>query len=298
MITPSALHPGDTILLVATARKATIEEIQPAITSIENLGFKVLLSPNLFEVDNQFAGTDDMRAADLQWAFDHPEAKAIWCIRGGYGTVRIIDRLDWTSFLKQPKWILGYSDVTVLHLALQKRGVCSGHTTMPINFKSNSTEAVLSAIDLLKNKFTPLAADTHPLNELGQATGPLIGGNLSILYSMMGSNDIPDLQGAILYIEDLDEYLYHIDRMMMQLKRAGWLDQIGGIMVGGMSDMNDNTIPFGWSAEEIIAHHFKPYNKPLGFGFSFGHIDNNLAIASGKSGNFSVTSSGSTLKYD
>lgn len=290
-IIPSYLQKGDTVAIVATARKISLEELQPAIDIITAWGLKVVLSKNIFCVDNQFAGTDEERAADMQWASDDNNIKAVICARGGYGTVRVIDKLDFTKFVRHPKWIVGYSDITVLHQHVnQNYSIASLHATMPINFTVNedATESLRKALFGEELSYTIPA---HALNRNGEASGELIGGNLSLTYALCGSKSDIDTKGKILFIEDLDEYLYHIDRMMMNLKRSGKLQDLAGLIVGGMSDMKDNTVPFGKTAEEIILDAVKEYNYPVCFNFPAGHIDRNLALVMGKKVDLKISSS-------
>ncbi len=281
-IIPPYLQKGDTVAIVATARKISMEELQPAIDIINAWGLKVVLSKNIFCVDNQFAGTDEERAADMQWALDDNNIKSVICARGGYGTVRIIDKLDFTNFLKHPKWVVGYSDITVLHQHInQNFSIASLHATMPINFAVNE-EATESLRKALFGEELNYTIPAHSLNRAGEAIGELIGGNLSLIYALCGSKSDIDTKGKILFIEDLDEYLYHIDRMMMNLKRSGKLQNLTGLIVGGMSDMKDNTVPFGKTAEEIILDAVKEYNYPVCFNFPAGHIHRNLAMVMGR----------------
>lgn len=285
---PPYLKAGDTIAIVASARKISPEELQPAVETLKSWGLQVKLGPNLFKVDNQFAGTDEERAADVQWALDSKEIKAVLFARGGYGTVRIIDILDFTAFVMQPKWIIGYSDITVLHEHInQNFGVATLHATMPINFTKNqeATESLRRAIFGESIKYT---IEAHSLNRTGEAKAELVGGNLSLIYALCGSKSDIDTSGKILFLEDLDEYLYHIDRMMMNLKRSGKLENLAGLVVGGMSDMKDNAVPFGKTAEEIIHDAVKEYNYPVCFNFPAGHIDRNLAIYLGKEASLRV----------
>jgi len=297
MNTPPTLKPGDTIGLVSTARKITPEELQPAIDCLTDLGYKIVLAPNLCNQLNQFAGTDAQRTADFQWMIEQPEIKAILCTRGGYGTVRIIDSIDFSPLLRNPKWICGYSDVTVLHAHLNKLGIQSLHCTMPINFPTNGSvnESVKSMLGILQGSPLNYELPSQPLNRLGKSVGEMVGGNLSILYSIQGSVSALDTEGKILFLEDLDEYIYHIDRMMMNLKRSGKLSKLTGLIVGGMTDMHDNTVPFGKTAEEIIHDAVYEFDYPVCFGFPAGHIDPNLALPMGGDISLTVSENKSTI---
>ena len=278
---PSFLKKGDKIGIIACARKISLTEIQPAIDILNAWGLEVVLSKNLFKTDNQFSGSDDERAEDLQMMLDDDSIKAVISARGGYGTMRIIDKIDFTHFKKHPKWIIGYSDITVLHSHLNNFGIETIHATMPINFMKNreATETLRKALFGEKLKYI---IESHPLNRRGNTEAKLIGGNLSLLYALTGSISDIDTKGKILFIEDLDEYLYHVDRMMLNLKRSGKLEHLAGLVVGGMVDMKDNAIPFGKTAEEIILDAVKEYNYPVCFNFPAGHIDRNLALFLGR----------------
>jgi muramoyltetrapeptide carboxypeptidase len=281
MIIPSKLTRGDKIGIISTARKISLEELSPAINTLESWGLEVVLAENLFEEDNQFAGAVKQRTTDLQSMINNDKIKAILCARGGYGTVQIIDNIDFTNLKKNPKWIVGYSDVTVLHSHLHNLGVASMHATMPINFATNTKDALKSLKKSLFREETIVECDPHPFNKKGRIEAEIVGGNLSILYSLLGSDSDIDTDGKILFMEDLDEYLYHIDRMIMNLKRNSKFENLKALIVGGMSDMNDNDIPFVKTAEQIILEHTKKYNFPICFGFPAGHINDNSAIVFG-----------------
>ncbi len=299
MITiPRYLEQGDTIGLVATARKISPEEIEPAAMLLSNAGFKIKLADNLFAEDNQFAGTDQQRAADVMQMVNDPEVKAILCARGGYGSARILDFLDFDAVKANPKWFCGYSDVTIMHALYHKLGIASLHSTMPINFpKDGSTSpSVQSLIDSLTGKHTTLTAAANPLDIAGEAEGVLIGGNLSLIYSLMATDLQLDTNKKILFIEDLDEYLYHMDRTMLSLKRSGILNQLAGIAVGYQNDMNDNTIPFGKTADEIVREHTQHLGIPIGFGIPAGHLEPNYTLVFGERYKLVVGPSGSQLK--
>ena len=295
---PQALKIGDKISIISTARKISLEEVQPAINLLTEWGLEVVLGENLFAEDHQFAGTKVQRLADLQKALNNDEIKAVFCARGGYGTVQLIDEIDFSHFKKQPKWIVGYSDVTVLHNHINQHfGVATLHATMPINFKTNTTEALQSLKDALFGNTLNYQCASHAYNRLGEAKGELVGGNLSILYSLTGTASQINTEGKILFLEDLDEYLYHIDRMMQNLKRAGMLHGLKGLLIGGMTDMNDNTIPYGHSAIDIIKNIVSEYDFPVAFGFPAGHLADNRALIMGEEVVLKVEEGGTTLTF-
>lgn len=281
LIRPPYLKKGDKIAILATARKISKEEIEPAIVILKSWGLEVVLGKNLFKADHQYSGTDEQRAADLQLMLDDTSIKAIISARGGYGTIRIIDKINFSKFKKHPKWIIGYSDITVLHSHMHTIGIDTIHATMPINFTKNK-EATETLCKALFGEKISYEIKAHPLNRKGEANAELVGGNLSLLYALTGSVSDIDTKGKILFIEDLDEYLYHIDRMMINLKRSGKLKHLKGLIVGGMTDMKDNAIPFGKTAEEIILDAVKEYKYPVCFNFPAGHVDRNLALVLGR----------------
>lgn len=276
------LHANDEIRIVSTARKISADELKDAFDFIRSKGFKPTLGKNIYQADHQFAGNDNARLEDLQTAIDDPNVKAIWMARGGYGTQRIIDDVSFKSLEKSPKWIIGYSDVTVLHSALNKNNIESLHATMPINFKDQSLESFNGLISILEGEKPNYSIESHPLNIKGKAKGKLVGGNLSIIYSLTGTSILPEMKGSILFLEDLDEYLYHVDRMMMNLKLSGVLDDISGLIIGGMSDMNDNKVPFGKNALEIIDEHVSDLGIPVCYQFPAGHQFENLPLILGR----------------
>lgn len=282
MITPSSLSSGSKIALVAPARKVAEDDIAFAVEYIRQRGFVPIYDERLFLSHNQFAGNDEQRASVLQHYLDADDIDAIMCVRGGYGTVRIIDRLDFDKFLQKPKWIVGYSDVTVLHAKMQSIGIESLHATMPINFQDNSKQALDTLFDALCGKEIKYDLPQPSLDILSKMQGEVVGGNISVLYSLLGSDIFPDVEGKVLFLEDLDEYLYHIDRMMMAFLRAGIFDKIGGLIIGGLTKMHDNAIPFGMTAEEIISEKIKDKNIPTVFNFPAGHINDNRAIILGR----------------
>jgi len=281
---PPYLQPGDTVAIVATARKITEAELLPAVALLENAGFRVRLGSSIGLVDNQLAGTDAERAADFQTQLNDTEVKAIFCARGGYGSVRMVDKVNWRVFHDQPKWIIGFSDITVFHSHLNKQfRLPTVHGEMPFNFGKSGKDpcSVTALLALLQGQPVVYPVQAHPLNRPGKMEGRLVGGNLSVLYSLMGSVSALDTRGSILFLEDLDEYLYHIDRMLMCLKRAGMLSGLKGLIIGGMTQMNDNAIAFGRSAEQIIRDAVEEYDYPVQFGFPAGHTDLNLPLLMG-----------------
>jgi muramoyltetrapeptide carboxypeptidase len=295
-LVPPYLVKGDTILIIGTARARDKQAIQPAIEILQSWGLKVETGKNIFKKHNQFAGTDEDRADDLQWAIDHKTAKAILIAGGGYGALRIIDQINVMPLLKNPKWIIGYSDTTVIQSRLAKHHIASIHGTMAFQFTKNE-EATLSIKRLLFGEKINYQIPVHPLNRPGNITAEMTGGNLSLIYALSGSVDDLETKNKILFLEDLDEQLYHIDRMMLQLKRSNKLENIAGLVVGGMTEMKDNAVPFGKTAEEIIMDAVKEYKYPVCFNFPAGHIEKNMALILGKKAELSVTRSGVTLVY-
>lgn len=284
--------------IVAPARKISLEEIQPAIDMFNNWKIEVVLGKNLFSEHNQFAGTDIMRVSDFQKMINQPDIDAIIAARGGYGTARIIDKLNFAPLKNHFKWIIGYSDITVLHNRLHKLRMPSLHATMPINFPNNDADSLDALKQILMNrKQQQYTFQNHELNKTGFANAPLVGGNLSVLYSLRGTKYDLDVKGKILFIEDLDEYLYHIDRMITNLKLSGWFQKIKGLIIGGMDDMHDNTVPYGKSAREIIAEAVKDSSFPVAFINGIGHSNRNLPLVLGETIRFEVSKSGSIIDY-
>lgn len=313
LLIPPAVRPGDTIAIVPTARAIVADELRDGIALAEGWGLRVRLGAGVGRKDFQQAGTDAERAADLQAAIDDPAVKAIWCARGGYGTVRIMDRIDLRPLVRHPKWIVGFSDITVLHNALHHLGVASLHAQMPHNLgaKTAATSGTLRAA-LFGEPYAiqapspkPLAVSEQAASGLGLATrtgqceAPLIGGNLSMLYALRGTPYDIDPRGRILFLEDLDEYLYHVDRMVQNLRLSGWFGGLRGLVVGGMSDMHDRNPadPFGRTAEAIIAEAAAPFGYPVCYGFPAGHIADNRALMMGMNAKLSVTPDGATLSF-
>lgn len=296
---PPYLKKGDSIGIVAPARKVSESEMLPSIEILTNQGFNVVCGNNLFSEYNQYSGTVAQRTDDFQQMLDNPDIKAIIAARGGYGSVQLLENLDWSGFIEKPKWIIGYSDITVFHCYVNNvLNTQTIHGTMPINMAKAEAITLESLFGLLSDKPSEIIVDPNSLNIYGDCQGELFGGNLSILYSLTGTELLQSIDGKILFIEDLDEYLYHIDRMMMNLKLAGVLSKIKGIIVGGMNDMNDNTIPFGLTAEQTIYNIAKEFNIPVCFGLSAGHCEPNIALVLGDKVSLTVSEKGSKIVYE
>ena len=294
---PDYLSKNDKVAIIATARKANKEDLKPAIELLNKWGLQAVIGSSIGLKEHQFAGSDEQRAKDLQQQLNDPEIKAIWCAKGGYGTVRILDLIDFSVFKKNPKWIIGYSDVTALHSHINNFNIASLHAQMCLGVETKSEASRETLKKVLFGEELNYQFPSSKLNKTGTAEGELVGGNLSVLYSLCGSNSAINTEGKILFLEDLDEYLYHIDRMMQNLKRNGMLEHLAGLVIGGMSDMNDNTIPFGKTAEEIIAETVAEYDYPIAFNFPAGHLEDNQALILGKKVKLEVTETGSLLSY-
>ncbi len=297
MIIPQFLKAGDTVAIVCTARKFFPEDAKPAINLLESWGLKVKLGNTIGLNNCQLGGTDNERAADFQAQLDDENVKAIWCARGGYGTVRIIDALDFTKFKKHPKWIMGFSDVTVLHSQLNIERVASLHSIMPFTVPNAPEEVKETLRKALFGETISYSIPSKSHDVKGTASGELVGGNISILYSLLGSKSAIDTKDKILFIEDLDEYLYHIDRMMYNLKRNGYFENVKGIIVGSMADMHENEIPFGQNEVQIITEIAKENRIPIAFQFPAGHQSDNRTLILGKQVDFEVTESAVVLSF-
>ncbi len=276
------------IAIAAPARKVSPEEMEFAFRWLRDHGFDSVFDDRLYAIENIAAGTDELRASIIQEYMDRPDVDAIWMARGGYGSIRIIDRLDFTRFVKHPKPIVGFSDVTVFHGKLSRLGIPSIHASMPHILANKTPEALQSLVDALTGK--PLHYE-WPLSALyrpGEASGVIVGGNLSVLCGMLGSDSFPETDGRILFIEEVDEYIYHVERMMYALKRSGKLDHLKALLVGGLTDIHDNPDPFGKPVEQAIFDVVKDYGYPVAFGFPAGHQPENRAIVLGKEATVSI----------
>lgn len=285
MIQPPFLQKGNKVAIVAPARSVTFEQVFPAMKLFQRWGLEVVLGNYIFGKQNQFSGTEEQRRTDLQQMLDDPSIGAIVAARGGYGTARIIDQLNFSHFQKKPKWIVGYSDLTALHAHIhQNFGIQTLHATMPLNI-SDPDKPTISTESLRKALFGEKISYQQRITSYdkpGLMQGIITGGNLSILYSLMGSESEVSTEGKILLLEDLDEYLYHIDRMMITLKRARKLESLKGLIVGTMHNLKDNEVPFGKTAQEIILQAVSEYSYPVCFDFPVGHGKENVAIYLGR----------------
>jgi muramoyltetrapeptide carboxypeptidase len=300
MIRPPYLQKGDIIGITAPASYLSQSEIAPAVEIFQSWGLEIEYGKHLFARRNSFAGTDNQRSADFQAMLDNPRIKAIMCARGGYGTIRMIDKINFKAFLSSPKWIVGYSDITVLHATLQQKlGTESIHGAMPRVVLPHVPDSVSfdSLRSLLFGQVNEYGLQPHRLNIQGKATGTLVGGNLSVLYSIAGTDFEPDTNGSILFIEDLNEYLYHIDRMIMNLKIRGRLASLSALIVGGMTAMKRSPSGFHKPAYSIIREAVAGYNYPVMFGFPAGHNRPNLSLPMGRKVSLSVEPRGCSLKF-
>ncbi|MDR1023925.1 MAG: LD-carboxypeptidase [Prevotellaceae bacterium] len=294
-IRPASLRQGDTVGICAPARKVSSDEIRQAMQTMELWGLRVKLGKNLVAEHNLFACADEQRAADLQTLIDDTDVRAVFFARGGYGSARLLQKINFSGLRTSPKWLVGYSDTTAFHLALYRLGVESLHAAMPFKFSDTaSVESLHTALfgQNIGREFAP-----HELNVEGVAAGRLTGGNLSIIYSLQATPYalLPD--DAVLFVEDVDEYLYHLDRMALNLALSGKLGKIKALLVGGMTNMKDNAAPYGKSAYEIIYEHVRPLNIPVAFGFPAGHQTPNMALSLGRKVQLTVNSERAELRY-
>jgi len=295
---PEFLQPGDKVAIVCPASYIK-GSIDVAVKALQDWGLQVAIGETVTAQYNQFAGSDELRAEDLQRALDDDSIKAIFAARGGYGTVRIIDRLDFSKFEKKPKWIIGFSDITVLHSHLQhKLGVASIHGQMPKSFDDSTAEAIASLRKAIFGESLNYSYQQSGFpNRSGEGYGQLIGGNLAILHSILASVSDGTYENKILFIEDVGESYYNIDRMLWTLKRAGKLARLQGLIVGGFSSLKDSDPSFGQRFEEIILDKVREYNFPVCFGYPAGHIENNHSLVLGKTIRIQVKNEETSIEY-
>jgi len=296
---PPYLKPGDKVAIVSPSGAVDQKYIDGAIETLASWQLTPVVSPFARETFGRFAGTDEQRLYDLQQALDDPSIRAVLCSRGGYGMVRIIDKLNFDTFIQYPKWLIGFSDITVLHAAAIHKEVQSIHAIMARGLTENDLQAD-PVVGLQKILFgnTPDShiLSPHVLNRFGESTGTLVGGNLSVLYGLRGTPLDIQPEGKILFIEDLSEKPYHIDRMMQNFKLGGILSQLSGLLVGRFTEMEEDA-SFGKTLEEIIWSAVEEYNYPVAFNFPVGHIDYNLPIIHGTKIKMTVSEIGGEIKY-
>ncbi len=296
-IMPSFLSDHDQIELIAPARSVSKKDIDSAIKIIESNNFSVSYSKNLFDYKDIFSGTKNQRIHAFQKALDNPKTKAIFFVRGGYGAIQIIDDIDFSIFSKNPKWLVGFSDITtiLMHVYSQYR-INSIHGPMPFNFQKTESLSINNIFNLLRGNLKKIEFPAHKLNKTGITSGILIGGNLSVLCSLIGSPSFMRTHhDTILFIEDVDEYIYHIERMMYMLSRSGFLKRIRGLIVGKMTNIMDNKIAFGQTVYQVIKTIVKQYNYPVCFNAPIGHHKNNNPIIIGSKITLDVNSESSKI---
>jgi muramoyltetrapeptide carboxypeptidase len=282
-VKPPVLNTGDKVAIVAPSGVVDEAYVHHTANILRNWGLEVEYGANMFAKHHQFAGSDVQRLADLQWALDDEEVKAVLCARGGYGVMRILDKIHWHKFEQNPKWLAGFSDITALHSAIHLRGIQSLHSVMPINISNlNASSKMLELFGTALYKSSlQYTFKTNQLNRTGTEKAVLAGGNLSLLYALAGTDFDINLEGKILFIEDVGEHYYHIDRMMQSLRLAGKLEKLSGLIVGGLTEMMDDKRPFGRSPQEIISDAVEGFDYPVVFDFPGGHIQENSPLILG-----------------
>jgi muramoyltetrapeptide carboxypeptidase len=295
MIQPPFLQPGDTIYITAPAKAIEESVVLEAKKTLETWGLNVRVAPHCLGRAAYFSGTDAERLADFQHGLDDPSIKAILCARGGYGCVRIVEELDWTAFQQNPKWIVGFSDVTVFHQKINQLGVESIHAIMPLGFTEGSMEAKETLHKALFGETIIMEASPVKENCMGTAKGTLIGGNMTIIYSLIGTELSYTFKNKILFIEDIGEHIYKVDRMLHAFKLAGIFNQISGLILGGFTEMEDTDVPFGKTIEELISEQVVDLGIPVAFNVPIGHIPDNQAVVVGRTVTLTVTQTKSTL---
>ncbi len=284
IILPPYLRKGDTIGMVCPSGFMALEKTTACIEQLKDWGYKIKMGKTPGHQFHYFSGTDKERLQDMQQMLDDAEIKAVFCLRGGYGMSRIIEGLDFKKFRKNPKWLIGFSDITVLHAHVYRQfGIASLHAPMASAFNEGGykNEFVQSLRKALKGSMSTYSCPIHPLNRQGVASGELIGGNLSLVAHLVGSRSSFQTKNKILFLEDIGEYIYNVDRMMIQLKRNGMLDGLAGLIIGGFTEMKDTTTPFGADVYPVINEHIKEYSYPICFHFPVSHEKENYALKVG-----------------
>lgn len=288
---PTYLKKGDKIALVAPAGKISFSEVELAVKKLKSWGLEVVIGKTVGGEYNRFSGTDEERKQDFQNALDDDSIQAIFFARGGYGCIRIVNEIDFSRFQQHPKWLVGLSDITIFHNHINTNfDIATLHATMPISFGRNSAEGIESLRQFLFGENLSYTVPSSELNRGGKAIAEIVGGNLATLYSLFGSDSEVDSEGKILFLEEIGEHLYNIDRMLVSLKRAGKLKNLKGLIVGSFTETKDNEDPFGKTVEEIILEHTSEYDYPICFDFPAGHADDNRALPFGVKAELSVVS--------
>lgn len=287
------------IHIVSPAKMIDKDCIDFAVDFFTKNGFDIDVATHALGQNNYFSGTDKERLHDFQQALDAEDVDFILCARGGYGSVRIIDSLDFSGLKKNPKLIIGFSDITVFHNHVHSNfSLPTLHASVPLNFKENTEAALSSLLNVLIKKPNKYQITSHSLNQLGLVEATIVGGNLSIIYSLIGTNSDIDISGKILFVEDIGEPIYAIDRMFYALEKSGKLKTLAALIVGGMTNIKDTEIPYNQSTEEIISSHTKKYNYPVCFNFPAGHISDNRAILLGSKAQLNITENGVDFSQD
>lgn len=301
ILLPTYLLPGDQIAITCPASQVSFDKALACAEVLESWGYRPVLGKTIGPRENYFAGTDEERAEDLQGFLDGPEIKAVLFGRGGYGTGRIIDKLSFDGFVHSPKWLIGFSDITLLLNEVYTRfGTASIHGPMAGSFlgEGGKSTSVGSIMNILMGNPAPIAAPFHKHNVEGTGEGQLVGGNLAMLTHAIGSRSLPpSFKGKILFLEDIGEHLYKVDRMLFQLMRANLMDGIAGLLFGGFTDLEDTVVPFGKDIEQILGEHARAIGCPVGFGMPFGHIPDNRSLVFGGTYRMVVDARGTTVRF-
>jgi muramoyltetrapeptide carboxypeptidase len=300
MIIPDLLKAGDKVGIVATAKKINVADVEFAARVLASWELQVIIGKNIFSTrHNYLSGSDEERRSDLQNMINDTGIRAIICARGGYGSTRILDSIDFSGFEKDPKWLVGFSDITALHLGLIGHNMASIHGTMPVFFpKAGSAPSIESLRRLLLEGECRIEASAAPFNRTGTTSGVVMGGNLSLIVDSLGTASEPDTNNRILVLEEIDEYLYKIDRMMTQLRRAGKLQNLNALVMGHMSDIKDSELSFGERVEEIVLNAVKDYSYPVAFNFPSGHENPNYAWVHGGKADLLVSEKSVSLSFN